>query len=290
MTDYYSILRKALAELDRPGEDERYELYERARRTVMSRLRAADPPWPESDIDAQVDALGAAAARLERELEEERARPAPAQSASPAYEQPSEYASQAPGARADIPSGRGPWVAIAAALAAIVLAGLGATYIVSRDRAPPQPSARVAEPARPSPASTSAADPAQAAYVLRQQRVYYRTTHPPGTVIISRDQKFLYLVQPNQVAVRYAIGIGPECVNVAGLFQITGKVDQPKGEAEVRFGPRALYFGNKHAVHGTTEPGRVGQSASFGCFHQWNEDIVGLYDRVPLNERVVVAN
>lgn len=46
MAHYCSILRKAVAELDRPGEDERYELYERARGTVVSRLGGADPPGP----------------------------------------------------------------------------------------------------------------------------------------------------------------------------------------------------------------------------------------------------
>jgi lipoprotein-anchoring transpeptidase ErfK/SrfK len=63
-----------------------------------------------------------------------------------------------------------------------------------------------------------------------------------------------------------------------------------KSETDGPWGPRALYFGTRRAVHGTSEPGRIGQSASFGCFHSWNNDIVELYDRVLLNERVVVVN
>src|SRR5437764_1462836 len=67
-------------------------------------------------------------------------------------------------------------------------------------------------PVRPAATPTavaSAEDLAQPSYILRRQRVFYRTTHPPGTIAVSLNQKFLYLVQPNQVAIRYTIGIGP---------------------------------------------------------------------------------
>ena len=45
MADYYPLLRKAVDALDRPDRDERYAVYERARRTVVNRLRGDDPPW-----------------------------------------------------------------------------------------------------------------------------------------------------------------------------------------------------------------------------------------------------
>jgi hypothetical protein len=82
MTDYYSILRKAVTDRDQPNEVERYELYERARRMVVSRLRGADPPWLDADIDAQLAAFDAAVARLESELKNDRVRPAPQRRAS----------------------------------------------------------------------------------------------------------------------------------------------------------------------------------------------------------------
>jgi lipoprotein-anchoring transpeptidase ErfK/SrfK len=316
MTDYYSILRKAVTDRDQPSEAERYELYERARRMVVSRLRGTDPPWLDADIDEQLAAFDDAVARLESEFKNERVRPAPHRRGSVAREGPPvEHALRPQAARAVAAPRRRTGLAIVGVLAAALLIGLGLYYIPSRDHPPPQTPIRPAEPAQSTSAKTgpmsdrSAGDPAQASYVLRKQHVYYRTTHPSGTVMISRGQRFLYIVQPNQVAIRYAIGVGPECVDVVGLFQITDKVNRPspdenqvrhtegaspsnrKGEMEARFGPRALYFGGGgHAVHGTAEPARIGQSASFGCFHQWNQDIVDLYDRVPLNQRVVVAN
>ena len=85
--------------------------------------------------------------------------------------------------------------------------------------------------------------------------------------MISLNQRFLHVVQSNQVAIRYAIGVGPECVRLAGLFQVTDKVRQgeaggsPLGPSsgrvvsvQQRYGPMAVFFGERHAVHGTSEP------------------------------------
>jgi lipoprotein-anchoring transpeptidase ErfK/SrfK len=308
MTDYYSILRKAVADRHRPSEAERHEIYQHARRTVVSQLRAADPPWPDADVDRQVEALDAAIARLESEIEDEHGSPPPPERASQ-DDQRFERALPSPdGEPVAAPGRRARW-AILGASAALLLTGLGAYWLVARDPDVAPTPAGPAEPVRsaavePQRQADAAADAPQASYMLRKQHVYYRTTHPPGTVMISRNQKFLYVVQPNQVAIRYAIGVGPDCVEVSGLFHITDKVNrvgkgeaQPggsatsrKGDVEPRLGARIIYFGDRHAVHGTTEPSRIGESASFGCFHQWNQDIVDLYNRVALNERVVVAN
>src|ERR1700743_1535569 len=42
----------------------------------------------------------------------------------------------------------------------------------------------------------------------QKQMVYYRTTEPPGTIIISTTERHLYLVQPGGRAIRYGIGVG----------------------------------------------------------------------------------
>jgi lipoprotein-anchoring transpeptidase ErfK/SrfK len=308
MTDYYSILRKAVADRYRPSEAERHEIYQHARQTVVSQLRAADPPWPDADVDRQVEALDVAIARVESEIEDGDGPPPPPERASQ-EDQRVERASRLPhGEPVAAPRRKTSW-AIFGTSAALLLTGLGVFWLVARDpNVAPTPTGP-AEPVRsaavePQRQEDSAADAPQASYLLRKQHVYYRTTHPPGTVMISRNQRFLYVVQPNQVAIRYAIAVGPDCVDVAGLFHITDKVDRPgrgeaqrgvsaasrRGDVKPRLGARIIYFGDGHAVHGTTEPARIGESASFGCFHQWNQDIVDLYNRVPLNQRVVVAN
>jgi len=284
--DYYSALRKAAAGPGLFDEAARHAFYQRARRALENDLRNADPPLRETDIEAELNALHAAVARIEVELAGER-RPRPVRPAVTVLPVPA----------ADRKALRGLGVALAGALALIVMAGLGA-YSVSRERARP---ALAGEGERVAVRTTGAPGSAQAPYILRQQRVYYRTTHPAGTVVVSRNQRFLYIVQANQVAIRYAIGVGPDCETISGLFRITGKVNEPdQGGAQApeagrarpgaAFGVPALYFGDVHAVHRASEPGRIGQAARSGCFQAWSQDIADLYERVVLDERVVIAN
>jgi lipoprotein-anchoring transpeptidase ErfK/SrfK len=188
------------------------------------------------------------------------------------------------------------------------VAGAGGWYWLTRTTAPPrreaqppappaaaspQPPAPAAErearaPAASAPAASPATPPPPAAretvpYVFQRQPVFYRTTHPVGTIVVSRSQRFLYWVRPNQVAIRYGIGIGPECVGTAGLFRIHTKVERPPPTAE-----RLLYFGENLKLQGTDDLATVGRSTLVGCFQLANSDTFELYDRVPLQEAIVV--
>src|SRR5262249_35614263 len=109
---------------------------------------------------------------------------------------------------------------IALAGAAIVL-GLvvGAVYLLYPANKQAPSAAREQRKVATAPeqkAEAVAVDNDKASYILRKQRTFYRTTHPAGTLIVSRSQRFLYLVQPSQVAIRYAIGVGPDCESIAG--------------------------------------------------------------------------
>jgi hypothetical protein len=79
-------------------------------------------------------------------------------------------------------------------------------------------------------------------------------------------------MQPSQVAIRYAIGVGPDCASIAGLFRINQKLERASGDPSARgdtvnpSGFHALIFGERRAVHETTEPQNIGQSATTGCF------------------------
>ena len=197
-------------------------------------------------------------------------------------------------------------VAMAAAVLAVVLAaGLSFYYFKpgSRPAAADRPADRPPA-ARPAPTPTAVAstqEAAQPSYILRRQRVFYRTTHPPGTIAVSLSQKFLYLVQPNQVAIRYTIGVGSACDKVAGLFHVTEKVPRPADSATARapvaavlpdqsFSPPALYFDRGRAVHEAIDPKAVGQTVRTGCLQSWEQDIADLFDRISVNDRVVVVN
>jgi lipoprotein-anchoring transpeptidase ErfK/SrfK len=58
-------------------------------------------------------------------------------------------------------------------------------------------------------------------------------------------------------------------------------------------GARALYIfeGNRdtlYRLHGTNEPWTIGKSVSSGCIRLFNQDIIDLYDRVPVETPIVV--
>jgi lipoprotein-anchoring transpeptidase ErfK/SrfK len=144
--------------------------------------------------------------------------------------------------------------------------------------------------------------------VYRRQPVFYRTSEAPGTIIIDTSERFLYLIQPNNVALRYGIGVGRDGFQWNGLLKISRKAEWPDWTppAEMierqpylpRFmaggpgnpmGARALYLGNTvYRIHGTNAPETIGHAVSSGCFRLVNEQIIDLYGRVPVGTKVIV--
>ncbi len=55
-------------------------------------------------------------------------------------------------------------------------------------------------------------------------------------------------------------------------------------------GARALYLGNSlyRHIHGTNQPETIGKNVSSGCIRMMNEDVIDLYNRVPVGTKVIV--
>jgi lipoprotein-anchoring transpeptidase ErfK/SrfK len=142
-------------------------------------------------------------------------------------------------------------------------------------------------------------------YVFRRQPTFYRTLQPVGTIIVDKLQRFLYLIQPNNVALRYGIAVGDQCANLAGMRRIANMAEwptwQPPPEMLSRdpnpmpggpgnpLGARmlALDDGNSR-INGTNAPKTIGNPVNFGCIRLNNDDITDLYGRVKLSTPVVV--
>jgi lipoprotein-anchoring transpeptidase ErfK/SrfK len=142
----------------------------------------------------------------------------------------------------------------------------------------------------------------------KMQPVFFRTTEPPGTIVVNTSERFLYLVQGNNRALRYGIGVGREGFQWSGLKRIDRKAEWPDWTppAEMierqpylpRFmaggpgnpmGARALYIqGTVYRIHGTNQPWTIGSAVSSGCFRLTNPDVSDLFERVPVGTRVVV--
>ncbi len=151
-------------------------------------------------------------------------------------------------------------------------------------------------------------DEEQLSGVYEKQEVFFRTTEQPGTIMIYTSQRFLYLVQPNNRALRYGIGVGRDGFQWSGLQKISRKQEWPDwrpppemierqpylprfmaGGPGNPMGARALYLGQTiYRIHGTNQPQTIGHAVSSGCFRLVNEDVTDLFDRVPVGTKVII--
>lgn len=148
-----------------------------------------------------------------------------------------------------------------------------------------------------------------------RQQVDYPTSERAGTIVVDPGAKFLYLVQEDGKAMRYGVGVGREGFGWNGAATIQMKrvwprwtppaemiLRQPEleeyrngmtGGLSNPLGARALYlFQNGrdtlYRLHGTNEPRSIGSNVSSGCVRLVNQDIIDLFERVPVGTRVVV--
>jgi lipoprotein-anchoring transpeptidase ErfK/SrfK len=142
----------------------------------------------------------------------------------------------------------------------------------------------------------------------QRQAVFYRSQQPPGTIIIDTLERHLYLIESETRAMRYGIGVGRDGFTWQGLLQIARKAEWPDwhpppemierqpylprfmaGGPGNPLGARAMYLGNTvYRIHGTNAPETIGQAVSSGCFRLVNDDVMDLYDRVPVGTHVIV--
>jgi lipoprotein-anchoring transpeptidase ErfK/SrfK len=114
-------------------------------------------------------------------------------------------------------------------------------------------------------------------------------------------------------AYRYSVGVGREGFQWSGSSRIAGKQEWPswrppavmiareaaKGHIIPEFmeggpgnplGARALYIGGTlFRIHGTNNPGSIGGAVSSGCIRMMNSDVIDLYGRARVGNRVIVT-
>ena len=320
MADYYSLLLRAVTAPDAGDEQWRRQLYDRARQMLVTQLRNRQPPATQSQITTERLALDAAIARIESEM----GWTAGGGDDIDVHSINTKHGPVSGPSRTSITK----WIALAVVVAAL---GAGGYALLARHSTKPAPVAAQTE-APKSQTSTPALAPAPVvkvstakdgdlaagvdggsndpdqAYWLRRQSTFYRTLQPAGTVIVDKLQHFLYLIQPNNVAMRYGIGIGNECTELAGLRHIANMAEWPQWQAtqdmiERRLakpgvvpgtpgnplGARILQLDDgKSRINGTNAPKTIGTTVIFGCIRLVNDDVVDLYNRVKSGTAVLL--
>jgi lipoprotein-anchoring transpeptidase ErfK/SrfK len=147
---------------------------------------------------------------------------------------------------------------------------------------------------------------------LARQTVAYDGSERPGAIVVDIDRRFLYLVEPGGRALRYGVGVGRQGFSWRGIASVgrkgvwpawsptttmvSLKPDLPRyreAGLDNPLGARALYLYQDgrdilFRIHGTNEPWSIGEQVSSGCIRMLNEDIVDLYNRVPVGTTVYV--
>ena len=154
--------------------------------------------------------------------------------------------------------------------------------------------------------------------VNRRMTGIYVGEQSPGTIDVDPYAKFLYWIPEVGESVRYPVGVGRAGLAFQGDGIIKLKRQWPgwtptqnmiRREPEV-YGPfrqgipgglrsplgsRALYLyrGGRdtfYRIHGTNDLNSIGNSGSAGCIRMFNQDIIDLYERVPIDTRVHVRS
>ncbi len=137
--------------------------------------------------------------------------------------------------------------------------------------------------------------------------------YPQGTIVVDPNERFVYLMESEGIALRYPIAVGRDGFEWSGEATIARRAQWPawrptpemraenenlpeivQGGSENPLGARALYLydaqGNDtlYRIHGTTNPASIGTASSSGCIRMFNEHVIDLYNRVPNGTPVVV--
>src|SRR4051812_31144431 len=144
-------------------------------------------------------------------------------------------------------------------------------------------------------------------FAMQRQVVFYRTTIIPGSIVVDRENRFLYLIDANNSARRYGIGIAQQCLKGGSFFKVTNKIEWPDwrsaasrdadalaasaGRPGSPLGARALLLDKPGVlIHGTNSPKTIGHLVASGCIRLVNDDVEDLYRRVSLETRVVFVS
>jgi lipoprotein-anchoring transpeptidase ErfK/SrfK len=149
----------------------------------------------------------------------------------------------------------------------------------------------------------------------RRRRVTYATKEKPGTIIVDTSDRYLYVVEEDGMATRYGVGVGRAGFSWSGRAHVGRKAEWPtwtpppnmiRRQPELKkyaggmpggpnnpLGARALYLyrGGRdtlYRLHGTNQPGSIGQAMSSGCIRMLNTDVEHLYARTNIGTPVVV--
>jgi L,D-transpeptidase ErfK/SrfK len=119
---------------------------------------------------------------------------------------------------------------------------------------------------------------------LSAESLEYFDTQYNITVDLSKRE--LILKEGEQILKTYPVAVGkPSTPTPVGNWRIIQKTVNPGGAFGARWMRLNISWGG-YGIHGTNDPESIGKAVSHGCVRMYNEDVIELYDIVPLGTEV----
>ncbi len=120
-------------------------------------------------------------------------------------------------------------------------------------------------------------------------------------IYVDKSQNILILKDEDSVVKVYDVSTGKNNSTPVGEFKITTRLIDPvwfnqgavvpAESPQNVLGTRWLGFDIPgYGIHGTVEPGTIGQQVTAGCVRMKNEDVEELYSIIPLKTKVVITD
>ena len=120
-------------------------------------------------------------------------------------------------------------------------------------------------------------------------------------ILVDKSQNTLLLTKENQFFKRYVVSSGTNSSTPVGTFKIVNKVLNPvwyhdglavpPEDPKNILGTRWMGFDKPaYGIHGTTDPGALGQQVTAGCVRMRNEEVEELFALVPIGTEVTIVD
>ena len=163
--------------------------------------------------------------------------------------------------------------------------------------------------------SIAAVDISQVDPKYFRRTVPYETNEAPGTIIVDPSNYYVYRIEGEGNATRYGANVGRQGFLWSGEAYIGRKAEWPTwtpppemikrqpevakyargmpGGPENPLGARTLYLYQKgrytlYTIYSSSEPETIGTNLTSGCTGLLTQDMIDLYDRTPVNTKVIV--
>ncbi|MCT4605745.1 MAG: L,D-transpeptidase [Marinisporobacter sp.] len=118
--------------------------------------------------------------------------------------------------------------------------------------------------------------------------MYYTLYMPINySISINTTSRVLTLFRNGQWFKSYPVAVGkPSTPTPKGTFTIINKAINPGGP----FGVRWMGLSKPHyGIHGTNDPSSIGKAVSHGCIRMHNQDVIELYNLIPIGTVVKIT-